>query len=221
MDMTHATTTTMDMGGGNPTAMSMPSSTGGGGGGHSMGGMGGMGGMGNGCKISMLFNLNTVGSCFLSSEWRITSTGMFAGSCIGVFLLGMTLELLRRSMKEYDRFLVRQHAAKFASSPASSSSPAAAADSLSSKEAAAAVTATTAAPPPFRPNLLQQSIRAFLHLLAFVVAYILMLLAMYYNGYMILCIFLGSFFGAFIFQWETLSNVQQTSAAQEGTVCCG
>ncbi|OAQ62665.1 Ctr copper transporter family protein [Pochonia chlamydosporia 170] len=164
---------------------------------------GGMGGMGNGCKISMLFNLNTIDSCFLSSQWKITSTGMFAGSCIGVFLLGMALEFLRRSIKEYDRFLVRQHVSKFQTS--SSPAVAGASDSVSSKDGAAVATgAACAVIPPFRPNVWQQGIRAFLHLLAFFVAYILMLLAMYYNGYLLLCIFLGSFFGAFIFQWETL-----------------
>ncbi|KAK8928117.1 Copper transport protein CTR4 [Metarhizium anisopliae] len=235
MDMDHST---MHMGmTGTPTAMSMPTSTADS---HSHGHD--MEGMGNGCKISMLFNLNTVGSCFLSSEWQITSTGMFAGSCIGVFLLGMVLEFLRRSIKEYDRFLVRQHVSKFQSS--ASPAAAAATGSVGSKEGAAIT--SCAVVPPFRPNVLQQGIRAFLHLLAFVVAYILMLLAMYYNGYIILCIFLGSFFGAFIFQWETLplgyvlssstqsactpslpmtytklGSGQQTSAAQEATVCCG
>lgn len=119
----------------------------------------------------MLFNLNTVGSCFLSSEWQITSTGMFAGSCIGVFLLGMVLEFLRRSIKEYDRFLVRQHVSKFQSS--ASPAAAAATGSVGSKEGAAIT--SCAVVPPFRPNVLQQGIRAFLHLLAFVVAYILML----------------------------------------------
>jgi solute carrier family 31 (copper transporter), member 1 len=29
-------------------------------------------------------------------------------------------------------------------------------------------------------------------------------LAMYYNGYLIICIFIGAFLGAFVFQWETL-----------------
>ncbi|PHH93384.1 hypothetical protein CDD83_3697 [Cordyceps sp. RAO-2017] len=174
---------------------------------------GGHGGMG-GCKISMLFNLNTIDSCFLSDRWRITSAGMFAGSCIGVFLLGMTLEFLRRSVKEYDRFLVRQHRAKFAAAAAEGSS-------VSSKDGAAP-SPRAPAPPPFRPGLVQQAVRAFLHLLQFVCAYILMLLAMYYNGYIILCIFLGAFFGAFIFQWETLRfGGQQTSAAEEATVCCG
>ena len=27
---------------------------------------------------------------------------------------------------------------------------------------------------------------------------------MYYNGYIIICIFLGAFLGAFVFQWESL-----------------
>ncbi len=27
---------------------------------------------------------------------------------------------------------------------------------------------------------------------------------MYYNGYIIICIFIGAFLGAFVFQWEPL-----------------
>ncbi|KAM4058640.1 ctr copper transporter family protein [Hirsutella rhossiliensis] len=181
-------------------------------------------GMGKGkCKISMLFNLNTIDSCFLSDRWRITSAGMFAGSCIGVFLLTVALELLRRSIKEYDRFLVRQHLAKFQASTAAAAAAARAeGESVSSKDVAVAARASCAAVPPLRPSVLQQAVRAFLHLLQFTCAYILMLLAMYYNGYLLLCIFLGAYFGAFIFQWENLPlGGQQTSAAEEATVCCG
>lgn len=29
---------------------------------------------------------------------------------------------------------------------------------------------------------------------------------MYYNGYIIICIFLGIYIGGFIFQWEILSD---------------
>ena len=31
-------------------------------------------------------------------------------------------------------------------------------------------------------------------------------LAMYYNGYIIICIFIGSYLGSFIFQWEPLTE---------------
>ncbi|KAL8382022.1 hypothetical protein RB595_006009 [Gaeumannomyces hyphopodioides] len=167
----------------------------------SSGGMSGMGGMGGGCKISMLWNWYTIDSCFIASSWRITSEGMFAGSCIGVILLVMSLEFLRRSVKEYDRFLLRQHASASASKT-SSGSP------------------TPLA--PFRPNFFQQAIRALLHMVQFAVAYFVMLLAMYYNGYIIICIFIGAYLGAFVFQWETFTpGGDQTSAAREATVCCG
>ena len=29
-------------------------------------------------------------------------------------------------------------------------------------------------------------------------------LAMYYNGYIIICIFIGAFLGSFVFQWESI-----------------
>lgn len=73
-----------------------------------------------------------------------------------------------------------------------------------------------------------------------------MSLAMYYNGYFIICIFIGAYIGSFIFTWETISsgwvtlfvfvatvhciaNIamlqkrdgKQTSVANESTVCCG
>jgi copper transporter 1 len=45
----------------------------------------------------------------------------------------------------------------------------------------------------FRPNLFQQTIRALLHMMQFAVAYFIMLLAMYYNGYIIISIIVGAF----------------------------
>lgn len=59
--------------------------------------------------------------------------------------------------------------------------------------------------PPYRPSLVEQVIRALFHMVQFAVAYFIMLLAMYYNGYIIICIFIGAFLGALIFSWEPLS----------------
>lgn len=130
---------------------------------------GGMG-MGNGCKISMLLNYNTVDSCFISSDWQITSTGMFAGSCIGVVFLAIFLEFLRRSVKEWDRYLVKQHVAKHKASATGSASP-----SDGNKSGATCAVSI----PPFRPNIWQQCIRALLHTAQFTVAYFIMLLGNY------------------------------------------
>ncbi|KAM0459774.1 hypothetical protein ACHAPV_000026 [Trichoderma viride] len=191
--------------------------------------MGDMMGMGGSCQISMLWNWNVIDACFIAESWQIKSKGMFAGSCIGVILLVMALEFLRRLSKEYDRFIVKQHAAKFQeSSPptAAAAKPAAPADatktgleSINSRELACPA---GIAMPPFRPSVLQQAVRALIHMVQFAVAYFVMLLAMYYNGYFIICIFIGAYLGSFIFQWETLSvGPKQTSAANEATVCCG
>lgn len=58
---------------------------------------------------------------------------------------------------------------------------------------------------PYRPSLAEQLVRAFMHMLQFAVAYIIMLLAMYFNGYIIICIFIGAFLGSLIFSWEPVS----------------
>ncbi|KAM0547035.1 hypothetical protein ACHAPJ_010578 [Fusarium lateritium] len=181
------------------------------------------GGMGGQCKISMLWNWNTVDSCFIAKSWHITSKGMFAGSCIGVILLVMFLEFLRRSVKEWDRYLLRQHAAKFEGSPSVTAVPAGAsgANGFDNGKDGNAIVNRVNPLPPFRPNVWQQAIRALLHVMQFAVAYFVMLLAMYYNGYFIICIFIGAYLGAFVFQWETLSASGNTSASKEATVCCG
>ncbi|KAM0816086.1 putative Ctr copper transporter family-domain-containing protein [Seiridium cardinale] len=188
------------------------------------------------CKVSalhngagqMLWNWNTIDTCFISSSWHVTSSGMFAGSCIGVILLVMSLEFLRRTVKEYDSYLVRTHATKREAS-------------FDGKD--------SGFDDGFRPSVFQQAVRASLHMVQFAVAYFVMLsvhcpsallfsyfgilrcgtladlqtdsLAMYYNGYLIICIFIGAFLGAFLFQWEVLGRGPPASATKEATVCCG
>lgn len=151
---------------------------------------------------------------FISSSWHITSHGMFAGSCIGVILLVMSLELFRRLSKEYDRYLLKQFKQKMSPFSSQGKTPA----------GAKLTTASTAVLDPadegrsnrctdamaqlstvyFRPNPVQQAIRALLHMITFAIAYFVMLLAMYYNGYFIICIFIGAYLGAFVFSWESI-----------------
>ncbi|KAF1931682.1 high affinity copper transporter, partial [Didymella exigua CBS 183.55] len=172
--------------------------------------------MGGSCKISMMWNWYTVDSCFIARSWHVTSKGMFAGSCIGVILLVILLEFLRRAGKEYDRYIAEQYLA-------SHTRTAPVASSASSDNSKTPVTNAALAVQKFRPSILQQAIRALLHMLQFAVAYFVMLLAMYYNGYIIICIFIGAYLGYFIFGWESF-NVGQggKDRMQENvTVCCG
>jgi copper transporter 1 len=122
-------------------------------------------------------NRYTVDACFLSRSWHVTSNGMFAGSCIGVILLVLALEFLRRLGKEYDRKILREHQQKFKSLP---ESPHSSTSSGSGKNVSGVVSKAFRGgnATMFRPSIAQQAIRAALHMLAFAVAYFVMLLAM-------------------------------------------
>jgi copper transporter 1 len=155
---------------------------------------------------------------------------MFAGSCIGVICLVICLEFLRRVGREYDAFIVRrahlrrQYLSATASSQgltratdADASADASAEDSPNStrgvegaafKNTGQTVCSAFEDKTPVRPTLIEQLVRALLHMLQFAVAYFVMLLAMYFNGYIIICIFIGAFLGSFIFSWEPL-NLQK------------
>lgn len=136
----------------------------------------------------MLWNWNTIDSCFIASSWKITSKGVFAGSCIGVVCLTIMLELLRRATKEYDRYLVDKHmrstpppsapkttakgielgACKKAPSDTVSEAPTTTGDAGAAAGAAYHIR-------PYRPSIYEQAIRALLHLLQFAVGYFVML----------------------------------------------
>ncbi|THZ22364.1 Ctr-domain-containing protein [Aureobasidium pullulans] len=209
--MVMATTTSMDMAGmvsSAPTASSTAS--------MDMGGAMDMDmGMGS-CKISMMWNWNTIDACFISESWHITSNGMFAGSCIGVILLVMVLELLRRLAREHDRMILAHHRRLIASTtnenPANECAcPTTVSTSKAASTATASALATGLKTRAFKPTLPQQMVRALLHCLQFAVAYFIMLLAMYYNGYLIICIFIGAYLGFFVFGWEKLGGDSEKS----------
>jgi copper transporter 1 len=145
---------------------------------------------------------------------------MFAGSCIGVILLVVLLEFLRRAGKEYDRYIISQHARSLA--PAATSSASSDGDNGKTPNMSAAACAPIAAA-KFRPTVLQQAVRALLHMAQFAVAYFVMLLAMYYNGYFIICIFIGAYIGYFVFGWESFSvgGNGKDRMEENVTVCCG
>ncbi|KAE8392742.1 Copper Transporter integral membrane protein that functions in high affinity copper transport [Aspergillus alliaceus] len=197
---------------------------------HSMD-MGGMHG-GNSCKISMLWNWTVKDACFLSKQWHITSNGMFAGSCIGVILLVISLEFLRRVGREYDAFILRRARlrAQYLNMPLSSSQTSTPGEEdtpkASSSTTPVPVTTGIRAPNcpsagfPVRPTLVEQLVRALMHMVQFAVAYFIMLLAMYFNGYIIICIFIGAFLGSFIFSWEPLQLGKENDATSV-TKCCG
>ncbi|GAA6004938.1 uncharacterized protein JCM10292_002568 [Rhodotorula paludigena] len=167
--------------------------------GMDMGGMDMGGGSDSGmpaCKISMLWNWTTIDACFLSEQWHVRSVGDFVGSLIGIFFCVVALEAVRRLGREYDR---RVRAAYYRR------------ESVALAALAKNTGAEIAAAAPFRPSHKEQAIRSIFHFVQFGTAYILMLLGMYFNGAVLLCIFTGGAVGYFIF--GLVANHLSTSAS--------
>lgn len=146
------------------------------------------------------------------------------------------LEGLRRLSKEYDALILRNHISKTRQSPSSTSvitnggETEPSNNNSSNKEKKISTSAllrrlstphATAA--SFRPSLLQQGVRALLHMLQFALAYFIMLLAMYFNGYVIISIIIGAYIGAFIFSWQNIGIAATGNGnnVNDLTYCCG
>jgi copper transporter 1 len=121
----------------------------------------------------------------LASSWHVKSRGAFAASCIGVALLVVVLEALRRAAREYDVFLAAQFQRHVAAQA----------------KARAVASPSTSTSVTFRASAPQQLVRAVLHAAQFGLAYLLMLLAMYFNGYIFLSLVVGAGLGKFLCDW--------------------
>lgn len=135
------------------------------------------------------------------------------------------LEFVRRLGKEYDALLLRQFHARAAELSIAGQSKSASppgttcCDNNDQRVSAANPTLT------FRASPLEQLIRAVVHAVFFGLAYIIMLLAMYYNGYIIISIVLGAGLGKFLCDWlvfkVNVAEATRASGVEEPTVCCG
>lgn len=129
---------------------------------------------------------------------------MFAASCIGVAALVVLLEGLRRLGRDYDAYMVQSfHRRAFQLQHQYIQLPASGPQDCCGPEADAPPTYPAQTYLTFRPSPVQQFIRAVIHMVTFGVAYIIMLLAMYFNGYIIISIFLGAGIGKFLCDWTS------------------
>ncbi|TGO25291.1 hypothetical protein BPAE_0083g00240 [Botrytis paeoniae] len=115
----------------------------------------------------------------------------------------MSPEFLRRASRDYDRFIVRQ--ARSQHQHIQSNVDINPKIDGSGPQSTQTVVTSQKITQSFRPCLLQQIIRALFHMMQFAVAYFVMLLAMYFNGYIIICIIIGAFLYAFVFSWEPIN----------------
>ncbi|KAJ2984473.1 hypothetical protein NUW58_g6039 [Xylaria curta] len=184
-------------------------------------GGGGMEMEGEACSTHMLWNWKTIGACFFAESWQIKNEGMMAATCIGVFLLTIMLEFIRRVGKEYDQFILRQ----FQQHVDAQAAMAKVEDSCCSEGPRADGQTVI-----FRATPIQQAIRSFIYAVAFGLAYILMLIAMAFNGYLIIVIIIGAGVGKFVCDWMTQKVIVGATTSrptkslggnEDPTMCCG
>jgi copper transporter 1 len=126
----------------------------------------------------MLLNWHTIDACFLSSAFHIRSSFTFFLSCLAAFLLVISLEFLRRSQRNLDRYLRARNAVLQDEGYAM---PEETEEKLlpngSGKEVLMSrLKGRTAV------VVLEQLLRGLIHTVQFAVSYCIMLLFMYSNG---------------------------------------
>ncbi|EPY49820.1 copper transporter complex subunit Ctr4 [Schizosaccharomyces cryophilus OY26] len=152
------------------------------------------------CKTSMYWNWYTIDACFISKHWHIRSKSMFVGSIFGIIFMMMALELIRRLHREFDRWCIRHSRDQLNSSCPHSPESSFVASSPSGFS--------------WFTRVCLHFIRSCFYIVQFIVTYIAMLLAMYYNGYVILFLFCGTFLGYFLFAADTVSTKYPVSRSQ-------
>ncbi|GME73277.1 unnamed protein product [Ambrosiozyma monospora] len=181
------------------------------------------------CKISMLWNWYTIDSCFIAKSWHNHTRGHFAGSCIGVFLIVLGAEWLHRLDYEYNLALAKRRRAQYmAKNPGAgvdgheSDSTEGLKDAANSPYVNEGYLKTSVMPiletlkhswywnflrknrGEVYPNALDHVLRSVFFTIQWLLSYLIMLLFMYYNGYIIISCMLGALFGHLLFSYKPL-----------------
>lgn len=150
-------------------------------------------------------NWDTIGTCFLAPSWYNSDIAKFAGSCIGIAFWVILTEYIRRCSREFDRYIVREATKKIQNADAGKNS-----SDIERRGPLGFLTrgkSVLSGRIRLYPTVIQQSLRALLYAIQFTSAYLIMLIAMTYNGYVLLSIILGALVGYFFSTWDTLGTV--------------
>lgn len=119
----------------------------------------------------MLWNWNVINSCFLTRSWHIKTRAQFAGTCIGIVLICVGLELIRRLQREYDRKIVRDWARRQTAAHAAESDNFSEEGGKTAKDTGVLVMRKSLLTPlSQRPSFLEQAVRALLYMIQFGIA---------------------------------------------------
>ena len=137
---------------------------------------------------------------FISPNVRINNKVQFALVCLGVVLIAVILQFLRRVCRTYDRILLENRdECRPCYGPNRSD-----AVSVSNLPGFFVLNSNSWSGYPNSASLAEQVVRAMLHTLALATSYLILGFALSFNGYIIVCILLGTWVGDFAFGRDSL-----------------
>ncbi|KAM5376980.1 hypothetical protein ACJZ2D_005182 [Fusarium nematophilum] len=145
----------------------------------------GDGGMHDMCSMNMLFTWDTNNLCIVFRQWHVRSTASLVFSLLAVILLAVGYEALRSLSRRYEEALDKRVRAAPSDVPVTESTPI-----LSGQNQGQA---------DQRAHL----IKAVLYALQNFYAFMLMLIFMTYNGWVMVSVSLGAFIGYLVFGQKT------------------
>jgi copper transporter 1 len=159
--------------------------------GHDHSGHGGHGDMdmGGQCSMNMIFTWDTTDLCIVFRQWHIRSTGSLIFSLAAVLLLAVGYEGLRSVSRKYEAAMAQRV----------QSMPRIVIDDEPITESTPFISGQN------QPSATQRAhlIKAALYALQNFYAFMLMLVFMTYNGWVMLCVSLGAFVGYVVFGQDT------------------
>jgi len=178
----------------------------------------------------MLWNWNTVDSCLITPGWQVSTNAEFTAICVGIGAIAFGIQALRRMMGELDAWAIRRQAAEFLSiadgplpDPASTHDvhlkaryAKALQDNMRgivlpdepSPQQKATAQLTAAVRYPQRPGFYFHLASALLTAAICGAGLVLMLLTVYFNGYIFFSIVIGTFLGYALLGRKRLSAHQ-------------
>lgn len=157
-------------------------------GGMDHGGHGGGGMDMDRCSMSMLFTWNTKNLCIVFEQWHIRSTAGLIFSLLAVVAIGAGYEALRESIRRYEHYLNLKNEAV----------PHDADDNVNE-------TTPFLIPGQSRPKLSREAhlVKAVLYGIQNFYAFMIMLIFMTYNGWVMIAVSMGAFLGYLLFGGST------------------
>ncbi|TGO20379.1 hypothetical protein BPAE_0301g00060 [Botrytis paeoniae] len=184
------------------------------------------------CKMSMLLNFHTTSTCYLHPSLQVHKSIQFLLICLFSFLLPVLLETARRYQRTYDRYLrsknvyrIQQKSLETADGDEEDKHLLGQNDNLKRADRSGLLEWKWMRIPRISVEAWEQFLRAGIHGVQFVISYTVMMMWMYSNGYIMICILLGAITGFGMFTRDMLevsgsTHLEEGENDVRGESCC-